>query len=316
MAVQTQFDSWAGLCPGDRVFRLWGAQQDFAANPSWRWRLYDRYVLRNVWAPTSLLNTKILEQYRLLLNEFQPKVIYSYPTPLALFCEYLETCGKPYHRPASVICTAEPLQDQQRSVIERSLGCSAFEHYGTRDFGMVAAECEAHQGMHFNPGAVYVEYIPMSETSTEKMYEILVTDLLNFGMPMIRYRINDCVLLPTEPCRCGRGYPLIRRLIGRTGDVFRLRNGDLIPGVALTNRVLQVCPGLLKTQIIQESLDQFRVRYVPGTTFSATDLELLRANLRRFLPDSIQWVFEQVTEIPRERSGKTRFCISRLASSA
>jgi phenylacetate-CoA ligase len=170
--------------------------------------------------------------------------------------------------------------------------------------------------MHFNPAAVYVEYFPMQGAETDELHEIFITDLLNFGMPMIRYRINDCVELATKPCSCGRGYPLIRQLIGRTGDVFRLRNGDRIPGVALTNRVLQACPGLVKTQIIQESLDEFRVRYIPGATFSTSDLDLLQTNLRRFLPEGIRWIFEQVAEIPRERSGKTRFCISRLANSA
>jgi hypothetical protein len=39
---------------------------------------------------------------------------------------------------------------------------------------------------------------------------------------------------------------------------------------------------------------------------------MLQTNLRRFIPDDLVWTFERVTEIPRERSGKTRFCISRV----
>src|SRR6202011_913056 len=109
MAVQMHLDTWAGMWPGDKVFRLWGAQQDMRPDPSWRWRVFERHVLRNVWAPASLLNPERLEKYRQLLNNFQPKIVYAYPTPLALFCEYLRDCGQPYHRPKSVICTAEPL---------------------------------------------------------------------------------------------------------------------------------------------------------------------------------------------------------------
>jgi phenylacetate-CoA ligase len=316
MAVQTHFDTWAGMWPGDKIFRLWGAQQDFSPNPTWRWRFYDRHVLGNVWAPTSLLNPEVLEKYRQLLNEFRPKIIYAYPTPLALFCEFLKDCDRPYHRPKSAICTAEPLQDQQRKVIEQALGCPVFEHYGTRDFGMVAAECEAHEGMHFNPAAVYVEYIPVEGSETEGLFEILVTDLLNLGMPMIRYRINDCAILPKKPCSCGRTFPLIQGIVGRTTDNFYLPGGDVVPGVALTNRVLQVCPGLAKTQIIQETLTAFHIRFVAGPDFSGADLKLLQNNLRRFMPDDLQWTFEQVSEIPRERSGKTRFCISRVTPSS
>jgi phenylacetate-CoA ligase len=310
MAVQAHFDSWAGMWPGDKIFRLWGAQQDFSPNPSWRWRFYDRQVLRNVWAPTSLLNADIFEKYRLLLNEFRPKIMYAYPTPLALFCEYLIACGRPYARPKSAICTAEPLLDHQRKIIEQALGCPVFQHYGTRDFGMVGAECEAHEGMHFNPSAVFVEYIPVEGAENEGLSEILVTDLLNLGMPMIRYKINDCAVLAEKACSCGRSFPLIRGIVGRTTDNFYLPNGSMVPGVALTNRVIQVCPGLKKVQVIQKTPQDFHVRYVPGAGFARTDLDMLISKLNNFFPGPLCWTFEEVSEIERERSGKTRFCIS------
>jgi phenylacetate-CoA ligase len=312
-AVQWRFNSWAGMLPGDKVFHLWGALQDYSENPSWRWRLYDRHLMRRIWAATSILNGEVFESHRELLNELRPKVIYAYPTPLALFCEYLRDAGKPFHRPCSAISTAEPLFDEQRSVIESTLQCRVFEHYGSREFGMIAGECEEHSGMHLNPVSAYSEYVPVENSEIPGLNEILVTDLLNFGMPLIRYRANDCVVRDLEVCRCGRGYPLIGRIVGRTGDVFQLRNGDRVPGVALTNRVLKVCPGLLKTQVIQESFDEFRIKYIPGPQFSNKDLDSLRANLRRFMPDIAEWTFEKVDEIPRERSGKTRFCISRVS---
>lgn len=314
-AVQWRFNAWAGMLPGDKVFNLWGARQDYSENPGWRWHLYDRHLMRRVWAPTSVLNQEVFESYRTMLNQLRPKVIYAYPTPLTIFCEFLRDAGKPFHRPQSAICTAEPLVPEQRMTIEAVLGCRVYEHYGSREFGMIAGECEQHNGMHLNPASAYLEYIPVESSETPGLHEILVTDLLNYGMPLIRYRANDCVLTGPAQCVCGRGYPLIRQIIGRTGDVFWLPNGDRIPGVSLTNRVLKVCPGLAKTQIIQESINEFRIRYVPGRGFSAADLDLLRANLRLFLPDAIHWTFESVLEIPRERSGKTRFCISKVSPS-
>jgi phenylacetate-CoA ligase len=310
LAVQLHFNSWAGMWPGDKVFALWGAQQDFNPNPSWRSRLYDRYLMRQVWAPTSLMNPVILESYRQLLSDFRPKVIYSYPTPLALFCEYLSDCGRPYHHPLTAICTAEPLLPPQRLIIERALGCPIFEHYGARDFGMVGAECEMHKGMHLNTAAVFVEFMPLKGSDEKGLHEILVTDLLNYGMPLIRYRVNDCAILAPNPCVCERGFPIIEKIVGRTTDNFYMANGNVVPGVALTNRVIQVCPGLKKVQVVQNTLSDFHVRYVPGPNFSASDLNLLGLKLRVFFPDPLQWTFEEVSEIERERSGKTRFCIS------
>jgi hypothetical protein len=57
-------------------------------------------------------------------------------------------------------------------------------------------------------------------------------------------------------------------------------------------------------------LDDFAIRYVPGERFTNSDLDLLRSNLSRFFPATIKWAFEEVVDIPREKSGKTRFCIS------
>jgi phenylacetate-CoA ligase len=314
-AMQWRFNSWAGFLPGDKVFYLWGARQDYSENPSWRWRLYDRHLMRRVWAPTSLLNSQTLELHRQEFNRLRPKIVYAYPTPLAIFCEYLRDSRLPFHGPESAICTAEPLLPEQRKLIEEVLGCPVFEHYGSREFGMVAAECEEHNGMHFNPAGVHLEFLPVENSDVPGLHEILVTDLLNYGMPLIRYRVNDCVILGPDKCACGRGYPLVQQIVGRTGDIFQLSNGDRIPGVAFTNRVLKVCPGLAKSQIIQESLTEFRIRYVAGPTFRDSDLGVLRINLQRFVSGEVNWIFEQVAEIPRERSGKTRFCISRVKPS-
>jgi phenylacetate-coenzyme A ligase PaaK-like adenylate-forming protein len=316
LAVHMRFNNWAGLWPGDKIFYLWGAQSDYAQNPTWRWRFYDRYLMRRVWAPTSLFNEQVMESHLRLLNGFRPRIIYAYPTPLSLFCEYLRSTGKTFHRPHSAICTAEPLLASQRKLIEEVLGCPLFEMYGSREFGMIAADCECHQGLHLNPFTAYIEFLPLPGADTEGMCEILVTDLSNHSMPLIRYRINDCAFPSDQPCACGRGYPLVRQFTGRTGDVFLLPNGDRVPGVALTNRVLKVCPGLKKVQLIQETLKNFRVRYVPGPSFSSQDLDLLRQNLTKFFPSGLAWQFDQVMDIERERSGKTRFCISRVTPGA
>lgn len=315
-AVQWNFNRWAGYLPGDKVLYLWGARQDFSENPSWRWRMYDRHLMRRVWAPSSLFDEKTLESYRQTLNEFRPRVIYSYPTPLALFCEYLRDSGRPYHRPESAITTAEPLLAQQRQVIESTLGFSMFNHYGTRDFGLIAAECEQHQGLHVNPLAAYIEYEDIEGPGAEGLKDVIVTDLLNYGMPLIRYRINDCAYPGEAPCPCGRPYPLIRELTGRTNDVFVLPNGDRVPGVALTNRVLKVCPGIRKLQVIQDTLRDYRLRYVSGEGFASAELETLKMNLTKFFPSELRWTFEAVPDIEREPSGKTRFCISHVNSLA
>lgn len=312
MALRLRFNHWAGLDPGDKVLWVWGARSDFAANPSWRWRLYDRQLMRQVWAPTSLLNEDIMAGYVEEMNKFRPHAIIAYPTPLAIFAEFLLASGRDYHRPRTVICTAEPLLPEQREVIDKAFGLKCFNHYGSRDFGMIAAECEFHDGLHLNPAAVYIEYATGEGLDIS---EVLVTDLLNRGMPMLRYRVNDCAE-PGGQCPCGRGYPIMRALQGRSADNFYLANGDVIPGVAFTNRLIKVCPGIRKMQLVQEEYARFTIRYVPSATFSAADLEQVRAKFLEFLGNNVHVDFESVVEIAREHSGKTRFAISKVAKPA
>lgn len=312
-AVQWRFDLWAGMRPGDKVFYFWGARSDYAENPSWRWRLYDQHLMRRRWVATSVLTPEIAEQFRRQINGFKPRIVYGYPSPLALFCRYVQESGRPVHQPKAVICTAELLLEGDRQVIEETLGCKVFLHYGAREFGMIAGECEAHDGMHVASPAAYLEYLPVPDAE-EGVCEILITDLLNYGMPLIRYRVNDCAVPSQAQCPCGRGYPLIQSVVGRTADLFYLPDGSIVPGISLQNRVLQVCPELQKIQVVQYTLQDFTVRYVAGQNSISEGIAVIQANLKKFFPQGLRWTFEEVADIERERSGKTRFCVSKLSS--
>ncbi|HEV2349346.1 MAG TPA: hypothetical protein VG028_05800 [Terriglobia bacterium] len=315
VAIQWRFNLWAGFRPGDKAFYLWGATFDYPQDPGWRWRLYDHSLMRRVWAPTSDLGEATLEAYRVALNKFKPRIIYAYPRALASFCEFLRDGGRPYVRPVAAISNAEILYPDQRRVIEEVIGCPVFDHYGTRDFGLAAGECEFHRGMHLNPAAAYFEFVPINEATVEGLCELVVTDLLNYGMPMIRYRVNDCAVKISEPCPCGRGYPLFSGLVGRTSSLFRLANGAIIMGGSLLSRAIgNSSPTLKKVQIIQETFENFKLRYVPGDGFREEDLAVLHKMLDGYFGAPLHWQFERVPDIERDRSGKTRLCISHVTA--
>jgi phenylacetate-CoA ligase len=307
-ADQMRLNLWAGSGPSAKIFWLWGAAVDFAADPSWRWRLWERYVLRHVYAPSSELNREICETYRQRLNAFRPKTIIAYPTPLTIFAEYLASSGKDYWRPENIIVTAEPLSAEQRRSIEAAFGVRPYLQYGARDFGMIASECEQHQGLHYNPLAVYLEFEPIGDG----VAEVLVTDLTNRAMPMIRYKVGDCAMPIEAACPCGRGFPRMTEVVGRTVDNFILPNGSIVPGVALTNRVLKDFAVLKKVQIIQQDYEDFVVRYVPGPQFNQANLANTAEVMRKFVGATARIAFVPVDDIARERSGKTRLCISHV----
>jgi phenylacetate-CoA ligase len=314
MAVQLRFNQWAGANPGDKTLYVWGAHIDHPPDRNWRWRFRELYLMRREWAPASVFNEETLEIYSQRLNRYKPRVLYAYPTPLALFAEYLANSGKPFHRPETAICTAEHLLPQQRAIIESTFGLRVFDHYGTRDFGMSAAECDRHTGLHINIAAVAMEFRSIPGIEDESLRELYVTDLLNYGMPMIRYKINDCVTPMPNPCPCGRGYPMLKSAVGRTGDVFVLSNGTRVPGISLL-RFGDKLPGIKKLQIVQDTLKDFRFRFVPSDGFKPSDLEEVEKRLIVRFGSDIRLAFEPVPDIERERSGKSRMCISKVSAS-
>ena len=60
--------------------------------------------------------------------------------------------------------------------------------------------------------------------------KMVITDLFNYGMPFIRYATGDRAVAGFTSCECGRGLPLMRKIVGRQLDVIRTPDGRIIPG--------------------------------------------------------------------------------------
>ena len=62
--------------------------------------------------------------------------------------------------------------------------------------------------------------------------EVVITDLNNFSVPLIRYRIGDLAMAvdETQSCPCGRYLSRIGRIEGRTHAIVYCANGTWLPG--------------------------------------------------------------------------------------
>lgn len=107
---------------------------------------------------------------------------------------------------------------------------------------MIGAECSEHEGMHFHPWGSYVEFDPIGESHEGTVYRLLVTDLLNYGQPFIRYDTEDCVTLSPQSCSCGRWFPLVDQVLGRVVNGGVYANGNVLPNVTLYETERKVQP--------------------------------------------------------------------------
>ncbi len=316
-ALQFHLNRTAGYDQGDPTLLIWGAARDLDLNPSWKRKFYDEQVMHSFAAPAGQISDEIFQRFRDRLNEHKPKVLFGYGVTMARFAQYLEAHNESHHNPKVIIVTAEAITASEREYIERVFQCRVTDQYGSRDVGMVAMSCEHHTGMHFHPAGCLTEFLYHGMSADGPMHRVVITDLMNYGMPLIRYDTGDCVLLDDVQCPCGRWYPRVKTVLGRALDTFVMADGTEIPGLAMANQMLLLTHSfrhITQLQVIQKDYDQVQVRYVTTGSKEETERELSQVSvaMQRVFKVAIRCTMVQVQEIPRAASGKLRLCISEV----
>jgi phenylacetate-CoA ligase len=313
-AATLRHNRWAGWEFGDRAAVIWGAPRD---KPVDGWRSFLRRTLLRepLWLDAACLTERSMEEFHTALLRHRPRVIQAYARSAVLFARYLEARGLTPHRPHSLITSAEVLDAEDRAVLERVFGCGVFNRYGCREVSVIASECPAHAGLHTMAEGLYLEIeTPAGLARPGETGSILVTDLLNFAMPLIRYRIGDMGAWASGTCACGRGLPRLQHVAGRVTDFLVGGDGRLVSGVHLATYVVAHRPSLGQVQIRQHRKGAVLFRLKPGRDFrSDSDLLYLRSATREYLGADTRVDAEVVDNLPAEPSGKFLFSQSTVA---
>ena len=200
-------------------------------------------------------------------------------------------------------------------LIQRVFGAPVHNTYGCREVMLIAAECGHGPGLHANADHLHVELgDPVEPRDATGPREVLVTDLHNFGMPLMRYANGDIATAHPQACPCGRGLPLLSSIDGRRMDALRTPEGRFV-GEYLEYLVFDT-PGIQRFQAVQHRLDAIDVTLVRGEGFAPGALDRLRERFQQVCGDSTQLHFHYADDIPLTRTGKLRVAISTLACSA
>src|SRR5260370_13211698 len=101
--------------------------------------------------------------------------------------------------------------------------------------------------MHVRADTFVVEIVP-NDAIAKPAGRIVITDLLNLSMPLIRYEIGDVAAWAEDPnCPCGRNLPLLTEVQSRTTGFLVLSDGRHISGPPL-NPVGSVIPQVRQLQ--------------------------------------------------------------------
>jgi phenylacetate-CoA ligase len=313
VAAAIRHNRWAGWDIGSRAAILWGAPRDMQSSRKLWPRLRNWILDRSMILDASALDDAAMDKFARELQRYRPTVLLAYANTLGLFARYVEANGITGIRPHGIVCSAEVLTDENRKLIEKVFGCPVYNRYGSREFSVIASECEAHRGMHINAENLLVEVLE-DEKDAAAPGEIVVTDLRNRAMPLIRYRTRDVGRMLEGVCSCGRGLPLLDLAGGRVTDFLVATNGRKVSGIVIATYVITNIPGVRQVQFRQDEPKALLVNLVKGPAWSDEAQRQLFGKLREFLGADMELRIEFKEEIPREVSGKYRFSISTVGA--
>ena len=229
-AVKLRGYGWAGYRPGRKTFFYWAAVS--AGPPSVKTRI-DRLLRRETVLDSMKQDESARRAALDVLRRTRPEIIICYTQACAQFAHWIVDNRLRDWDDIPVICGAEGVLSADRAILSKAFGAGIFESYGSRETMLMAAECEQHAGMHLSQENLVLEVTKDGHAvGPGNAGDVVVTDLHNYGMPMIRYVNGDiAVLASADRCPCGRGLARLERVDGRRADTLLDKQGNAVPGI-------------------------------------------------------------------------------------
>ncbi len=294
---------------GDTCAVIWGAMHEVKENFSFYERARDLFKTGEVWLNAfNLSNDRKLEFLR-ICKIVRPKLLRGYTTAIADFARFLEENKLTFPKVKGIILCAETVTDDTQQYIESVLNAPSFNTYGGRELSLIAMQCKYKNGLHEISENNYVEYDPIELEGYEGAGDMVITNLNNYSMPFIRYKNGD-IGVPGRKieCGCGRGLPLIHKVVGRTTEVFTFADGTRIAGEMFIH-LMKGFP-LNEYQFVQVSKYKVILKYIKNSKIDSVLLDEIRNTYAGYLPDSVVLEFDSVDKIDKTKTGKFKFILS------
>jgi len=279
--------------------------------PGLRGRLRRALLEREFFLDTLRMNEDTLDAFALEVLKRRPTLMFGHAHSLYLFARFWRRRGHPSYSPRGIISTAMVLHPHERREIESVFNTHIFDRYGCEEVSLIASECEAHQGLHVNTDGVWVEILD-DPRHPELPGRVVVTDLTNHGMPLVRYEVGDRGRLSDRNCPCGRSYPLLTEVAGRIADYLITPDGEYVSGISLTENFATLIPGVEQVQVVQDRRDHVILNLVPDPSFDDRSRARIHSLIAERFGGAMQYDIELLSRIEPEPSGKFRFAINRV----
>ncbi len=268
--------------------------------------VYRQLVLPSFGSEGLAQKTQVLDQYIDRIDQYRPHVVKALPVYLYLLAlRILERESRPPRITGGIMPMGSSMTPHMKRVTEAAFQCRVHEDYGCAELGAIGAECGRQNGIHPFAALFYVEVVrggrPVNDGEVGK---ILITDLYNYAMPLIRYDIGDMAVFHRGHCGCG--LPSERLDIqGRLQDCLVAGDGTVLTPDRVVDTVLER-PDVLGFQVELRNGGRLHLQVVPRGSNGA-DLQGVCAALGKLLGSQVEISARTVSTILPEPGGKFRF---------
>ncbi|GAB4370342.1 MAG: phenylacetate--CoA ligase family protein [Kiloniellaceae bacterium] len=249
------------------------------------------------------INTAIEEQLKWLQEE-QPAYLLSYPTSLMELIDLCRRSGARVPGLRQVRTMAEIVTPELRRQCREVLGVGIADMYSAQECGYFALQCPGHDHYLVQAESVLLEVIDEAGAPCRpgETGRVVVTPLMNFAMPLLRYEIGDYATVGgASPC--GRGLPVLERILGRVRNMLVRPDGGKVWPAFGTKTLMKVAP-VRQYQFVQQRRDLVEARIVLWRPATAAEEQALIQHVRDSLPAGIEVALRIVDTIPRSEGGK------------
>ncbi|MCA9173322.1 MAG: phenylacetate--CoA ligase family protein, partial [Planctomycetales bacterium] len=238
------------------------------------------------------------------LRQQRPCYLKALPEYLQTLAEHLEQTGERPPKIDVVKPMGALMTSTMKQKVERAFGTAIREDYGCNELGPMAFDCRFRNGLHLLQDQYYFEFVRNGRPAADgELAVVLITDLHNRAMPLIRYRIGDLARVDRRPCPCGRTTPRIT-LEGRIQDTIVTSAGRVLTP-RMVYEFFYSRPQISQFQLTERTAHRFDLSYVSRHD-AAVDEPLLAEGFRQFSGDDRRMTIRRVASLLPESSGKFR----------
>ena len=248
------------------------------------------------------------------LSRVNVQYLLSYPSNILALARQSISRGLKFPTLRQVRTFGELLEPQVRLACRQAWGVDVSDVYSSQEVGYIAPQCPETESYHIQAECVFVEVLDEEGRPCEpgQIGKIVVTTLQNFAMPLLRYDIGDYAEVG-EACPCGRGLPVLRRIVGRQRNMAVLPDGSRRwPAIELRDDVaLTEFPPIAQFQLIQRTLHAAELLLVTPRTLSGQEEQTVRGWAQQALGHPFDINIRYVREIPRAPTANLKTSVAR-----